>query len=618
MPPLDQVHSARSRLEQVQTALSAGIPAPSDAKPPAMLRGARASHSTKFQGYAVNVPVSAGACVPALLLNPRREPGQHGSIPAVRISHAPLEGSPVDGKSGHRPAAPTVIDLPDSARNEAASATSYLGTLDAPLTRILEEVIEHFPATYSAAGELPLAGGHCTSQQVSDFIRTGRAPRGAPNSIDFLKAVFTRFAVHLGHPDQEGLQRFLVELSAVRTPQEFEHLIPYYFAPSAGEVMRFVPPPFAPAPGVDLTRGIHYADFLTASGMPADAFERLAGNLSPRAPFFAGVFSDPAHKRWGVDFFTQVGAQLKTCSGGEAAAVVLFHPDCYGIRYDASKSPIKGSGITHISVMAISPQGDVCLNHQESISIAKGGAVRNLMTGSLGLVSESYDTRPLFQRVSDAFNCPSPAELPVDFSFNLHGGPNGMVTKVADFAAFQTFTRQLADTSRGNDGLVMLYAADPDHRLTDHAQLLRTNPAMDPALGERFARQPLMQPPGGVSPDRVTDYSNNCTLTTLLVLQHAGCQALPAGVKVSASMRLHEMQAILLQSGLLPDTDPNLPKMALACAKGPDDLTSKSFMMMGSRQSMEPGKGYPPDIPSEASHAFHGQAKTQPNPQARL
>jgi hypothetical protein len=616
--PLEQAHSAASRLQQVQAALTAGALLQPDQPVSSALPNARASHSTKFQGYAVHV--NTAERTPALLLTPQREAGPGESTSPVLIAHGPLHGSPANGEAAQaHPAAPKVLDaqlLPQG--SEAAGRTRYVGTIDAALTRILEDVIEQFPATWSAAGELPLAGGHCTRQQVQDFIDTGRVPRGAPNSIDFLKAVFGGFAVHLGREDKEGLHRFLVELSAVRTPEEFEQLIPYYFAPSKGEVMRFVPPPFAPAPGTDLTRGIHYADFRAASGMAHEAFERLAGNLSPRAPFFAKVFSDPVHARWGTDFFTQLGAQLKACSGREAAAVVLYHPDCYGIRYDASKSLIKGSGITHISVMAISPQGEVCLNHQESINIAKGGAVRNLMLGSLGLVCESYDTSALFQRVADAFKWPSPAELPVDFSFRLHGGPNGMVTKIADFSEFESFTRQLADTSRSNDGLMLLYAADPDHVLTRQTQHLQSNSPMEPALGERFAKQPLMPPPGGVSPHRATDYSNNCTLTTLLVLQRAGCKALPPDVKISASLHLYELQAIMLRSGLLPDTDPDLPNMARATAKNPDDLAPKSFKMIGSRQSTEPGKGYPPDIPSDASLAFQRRIEPEPLPRARL
>jgi len=446
-----------------------------------------------------------------------------------------------------------------------------------------------------------------TDGQIVQYAQKGTVPRGAPGKLDLDKALLgSRARAGVGQPGgatEAELRSFLVELDAVRTPQELDALKAYKFALHDGKAGRFLPPPFAPAPGTDLTTLRHYQDLHQASGLGAGVFDRLCEALSPRLPFLAKVFSEPKHLAWGRAFFDRIGKELNACADGEAAAVVFYYPDCYGVKRDGKGESIAGTGITHISVMALTKGGDVSVNHQESITFGSG-ARRNLMTGSLGLVSGSFDTRSEHERVAAAYQGKAPDELPVDQSFRLHGGPAGMVTRLSSFDGFRALTEQLAQRAAGAEGLSLLYAADPDHvigRVVDEFNTGKLNEkGLVEALGQRtrFMSQPDVRSLDGDPRQGHLDYTNNCTFTTLLALKAGGCRALVNPERITSSSSLAVLQTVLLRSELMPYTDPGLPSRAQATwTDGGDGIKTSSFMIMGTQQATQPGKGIPAHIP---------------------
>lgn len=538
-------------------------------------------------------------------MNPTRSSSRVGTAPQIASGQPLALANDGKGVVIGEPGAPRIVLQHQPAQQPVVlnAQSPSLGTLDEGMAQVIAGVVAEFPSDYSPAGSQPPSRRQWSPDEVAGFIRRGTIPRGAPNELDFMKRLFTQMALHLGTPGDAGLQRFLVASSASRSMQDFSALVRYYFAAPGGGELRFLPPPFAPAPGADLAPLKHYGDFRKASGLGEAAFERLCGQLSPRAPFFEKVFADPAHKAWGQAFFTEVGKTLHQCGPGEAAAVVLYHRDCYGIRRDEKGNENVGKGITHISVMALSPNGDVCVNHQESITFASG-ASRNLMTGSLGLVSDGYDTRNMHERVAGALGGKAPAELPVDQSFRLHGGPAGMVTRIRSFEAFQAHTAHLERRGASEEGLSMLYAADPDHVIRDVAHGFQTGKLDQKGMVEamdrrtRLRAQPDVPALDGKPGSAHLDYTNNCTFTTLLALKAGGCDALDKPQRIASSSSLHELQQVLLDSRLMPYTDPTLPQRARSTwADGGDKIVTKSFLMIGTGQATQMDKGIPADIP---------------------
>lgn len=329
-----------------------------------------------------------------------------------------------------------------------------------------------------------------------------------------------------------------------------------------------------------------------ASGMDWRPFARLCDQLAERVPFFTHAVRS-RRLEWWTAFFTGLGERLATCKDGEAVAAICYHPQCYG-------------DVTHISVMAITPAGDLTVNHQESITVdPTAPPVRNFMQGTLGIACDSYVTHDWLSKAEEAFGREFPDELPVMRSFRLWGEPKVMFSKLGDYAGARRFTEGMVRSCEGDAWKKKAYAPDADAVLRGHGMAEARGESLPPedralAAARRRAQPADILPPGAERRASDSDYSNSCTLTTQLFLYYGKCEDLHPDCRdwISPSLDLATMLEIWLRSRLIPDTPDDLPRRARAAwGKDGDEIRTKSFLIIGCNQARHPGKGVPPHIP---------------------
>jgi hypothetical protein len=341
------------------------------------------------------------------------------------------------------------------------------------------------------------------------------------------------------------------------------------------------------------------------SGMKPEAFDRLFWELYRQAPFMRdGLLG--RRPEWIHAFFVQLAPLLARCGKGEGVAVVLFHPDCYGVKSDDKGREIRGSGITHISVMAVSPAGELCVNHHESITFNPNvKARRGLMASSVGISCDSMDNLAQYERASRELGARVPAELPVMRSYRLWGEPKAAMDGLGSFDGFRAHTEKEVAYCAEAEGLKRLYCSDPDHIKRDGGAAAAVGRPLSAeiarAVEARASAQPVgVLPPGAERRASPLDYSNNCTLTTLLALKAGKCWSISEEIAgwISPSLPLYALHQIFHQIGLMPDTPPNLADRAYEkWTHGGDGITAAAFMIIGNTQACRPGQGISPHVP---------------------
>jgi hypothetical protein len=553
----------------------------------------------------------------AVLETARPEPGSE-SI-QVLLRHGPLtrsENESFEPLNSHNdpdvPAAPKFSKVSPGANTH----TIDLGQLPSSAAESLAKVINHFSDWYSLRGE---EGRPAVSRMDKEALRAylleGKVSAGAPNEFDFVLHAVEAWAKSLGE-GAPGFGEFLLKLNQSTLPHELGELISQYFKPSETGELVFSPPATNPARQASLEGTRFYAEYRAASGLGETSFRKLTSALASKGVIFGQIFDSPSDKRWGVEFFTKLGARLKDCAPGEAVACVCYHADTYRVQTDKSTGkPVSGTGATHVSVMAITPDGEVSISHHESIvTSARAGSVRNLMPGTLGLPANTYDTTEHHQYVAKRKGGRLPRTLPIQKSYDLTGPPSVMFSKISSFSSFKEFGDRLNRQSLSRKGLHWTYASDADLSLNAVAKGVKHGLPIENAsqlVGPRFHSQPNVAAPGEADERALLAYSNNCLLLSLRALQAGGCAVL-ANVDLSRPMTLGDLMAIGQKAGLVPDTPENIADIMErerhTYVTGPDGATVLEQGLKATPPSSwtrHPDAGYPADVPRNEIAEWH-------------
>lgn len=454
--------------------------------------------------------------------------------------------------NAQRPAAPAFGPRAGSCPDPLPAQSHDLGELTPVLLAAVMRAIAKQSENHSTGGSSMMVDKPLwTRDEVLRFLADGTVPRGAPDSVDFMKLLLDDIASLLGrgHPHLKPFRAALQHATDARTLFE---LVQRAFSPGqTGEIsFRYQSQPLAPVPGTGLANTRFYQDFRAAFGLDDNVFSRLARELEIKGLIFRDIFDSPDDRSWGLSFFAQLGQRLRECAPGEGVAAVMWHQDTY-------------AGVTHISVLAASPQGEITINHQESIVIGKDKPVDGLMPAALGVPSNTYDTTLLHEAMLKGTGIGVPEVLPVRGSYERTGPPSAIFSRLRAFGALQAFNDRLAAEGLGPKGRQWLYAADPClHTGEVKASLARgmaiRDEHIDALLKGRFAQEPSILPPGIDAADAYGHYVNNCLELTVRALMAGDSVDLPASTKFDTTRRISEAGRVLFAAGLMPDTDPLL------------------------------------------------------------
>ncbi|WP_194711325.1 hypothetical protein [Noviherbaspirillum soli] len=456
--------------------------------------------------------------------------------------------------NAQRPAAPAFGPRAGSSPDPLHAQSHDLGELSPVLLAAVMRAIAGQGENHSTGGSSMIVDKPLwTRDEVLRFLADGTVPRGAPDSVDFMKPLLDDIAILLGG-ENPYLKPFRAALQHANDAHTLFELVQGAFWPDPkGEIsFRYQPPALAlaAAPGTGLANTRFYQDFRAALGLDDKVFSRLAGELEVKGLIFRDIFDSRDDRSWGLSFFGQLGQRLRECVPGQGVAAVMWHQDTY-------------AGITHISVLAASPQGEITINHQESIVIGKDKPVDGLMPAALGVPSNTYDTTQLHEAMLKGTGMGMPEVLPVRASYERTGPPSAIFTRLRAFAALQAFNDRLAAEGLGLKGKQWLYAADPClHTGEVKASLARgmavRDAHVDALLKGRFAQEPNILPPGIDAADAYGHYVNNCLELTVRALMAGDSVDLPAGTAFDTTRRISEAGRVLFAAGLMPDTDPRL------------------------------------------------------------
>lgn len=455
--------------------------------------------------------------------------------------------------SAQRPAAPAFGPRSGSSADPLPAQSHDLGELTPVLLAAVMRAIARQSENHSTGGGSMIVDKPLwTRDEVLRFLADGTVPRGAPDSVDFMKPLLDDIASLLGrgHPH---LSPFREALQHANDAEKVFDLVQCAFWPDhKGEISFRYQPPLSPVPvpGTGLADTRFYQTFRAAFAMDDKVFSRIASELEIKGLIFRDIFDSPADQSWGLSFFGQLGQRLRECAPGEGVAAVMWHQDTY-------------AGVTHISVLAASLQGEITINHQESIVIGKDKPVDGLMPAALGVPSNTYDTTRLHEAMLNGTGMGMPEVLPVRASYERTGPPSAIFTRLRAFAALQAFNDRLAAEGLGPKGRQWLYAADPClHTGEVKASLTRgmavRNAHIDALLKGRFIQEPNILPPGIDATDAYGHYVNNCLELTVRALMAGDSVDLPASTRFDTTRRISEAGRVLFAAGLMPDTDPLL------------------------------------------------------------
>lgn len=396
---------------------------------------------------------------------------------------------------------------------------------------------------YSLRGDKPIDRSLLTAEDLRAFLIDGQVPRHAPNCVDFVKAVLVAWARLEGPP--RAVMRFAASLADCRYPQDVGALAQAHFGADENGVIQFRPGKEVTAPEC-LDNKRFYSQFLDASGLSKEVFDKMCADLAAKGLIFGEIFEHD--ETWGTTFFSGLGQRLRACQPHEGVGAVCYHKDTYP------------GDITHVSMIAFSPSGDVAICHHESIAMSKDSPIDNLMHSTAGVPSNSYDTADIHKRVlgSDV------KKLPIMASYESSGPPMVKFTSLGDFGALRDFNEETTRDAFTN-AKEFLYATDPDQHLLEMKGAWRNGMHPKEAKDNRFPHEPLRLPPGEKDKTSAGAYTNNCAAYTLRCLQAGGCKDLPTSLGHVSELRLSEVADTLLQAGLMPCTDPKAAeKMDLA------------------------------------------------------
>ncbi|HEX8884307.1 MAG TPA: hypothetical protein VF797_07450, partial [Noviherbaspirillum sp.] len=447
--------------------------------------------------------------------------------------------------NAQRPAAPAFGPRAGSSFDPVPAQSHDLGELTPILLAAVMRAIARQSENHSTGGSGMIVDKPLwTRDEVLRFLADGTVPRGAPDSVDSMKPLLDDIATLLGrgHPH---LSPFRAALQHANDAQAVFDLVQCAFWPDhQGTIsFRYQPPPaLVPVPGAGLADTRFYQAFRTASGLDDKVFSRLASELEINGLIFRDIFDSPADRSWGLSFFGQLGQRLRECAPGEGVAAVMWHQDTY-------------AGITHISVLAASPQGEITINHQESIVIGKDKPVDGLMPAALGVPSNTYDTTRLHEAMLKGTGMGMPEVLPMRASYERTGPPSAIFTRLRAFAALQAFNDRLAAEGLGPKGRQWLYAADPClHTGEVKASLARgmavREAHIDALLKGRFIQEPSILPPGIDATEAYGHYVNNCLELTVRALMAGDSVDLPASTTFDTTRRISEAGRVLFAAGL--------------------------------------------------------------------
>jgi hypothetical protein len=452
------------------------------------------------------------------------------------------------------------------------------------LARVIED--EEF-RLYSLRGNKPIEKRLLTTEDLRAFLINGQAPRHAPNCVDFAKAVLVAWARLEGPP--RAVMRFAASLADCRYPQDVSALAQVHFGADDKGVIQFRPGKGLAAPE-RLDNQRFHGQFLEASGLSMEVFDRMCADLAAKGLIFGEVFEH--EETWGTTFFNGLGKRLRACQPHEGVAAICYHQDTY-----------KG-GITHVSLMAFAPDGGASVCHHESIRVSAQDPVSNLMPGIVGVPSNTYDTTDLHQRVLGD-KARELTTLPIRHSYDLSGPPMVQFAHLNNWAALREFNDRTAHESYVN-ARSLAYGTDPDqHLLEKKGAFGRGLTTTVSVPGQRFRHEPLMLPPGETETSSAGAWTNNCAAHTLRCLQAGGCTALPTSREPVGEWRLSEVAEVLLKAGLMPCTDPEVAHIMddAGYRYDPDEgvvVDAGSFLTLAYHWSMSPVGSpgvYPPDVP---------------------
>jgi hypothetical protein len=472
----------------------------------------------------------------------------------------------------------------DLQRFEDVPSTVDLGALSdrhvQALVRVMKREKYHF---YSICGEKPIGPNDLNAQDVWDLLVLGKVPQHAPNCVDLFKEILLEWALLDASP--EALRDFAAQLADARFPQDVAALAQSHLQPDDWGQMRFIGARSI-APSGSLEGKRLYETFLRASGLSKEVFDRICTELNDKGLIYGQIFEHD--EQWGTSFFTQLGERLRKCQAHEGVAAVCYHRDTY-----------KG-GVTHVSLLVFSPAGAVAVCHHESIPVSDKGPVDNLMPGTVGVPSDTYNTAKLHKRVLGR----GAEQLPIQVSYDVSGPPMVQFTRVQDFAALQDFNQRAA-LSGFAQARQLPYATDPDQHLLEYKGALLNGiirVARVPSH-KRFQDEPLRLAPGERDPSSAGAYTNNCAAYVVRCLQAGGCDALPDHIGNVSAMTLSDIASLLLRAGLMPCTDPDVATQMdqAGYVLSEDEVVSAhagSFLTLAYAWSNDSdGKGYPPHVP---------------------
>ncbi|MFP8834330.1 hypothetical protein ACLIJR_08675 [Hydrogenophaga sp. XSHU_21] len=471
--------------------------------------------------------------------------------------------------------------------------SGFLGVLTPRQAKVLAGFVSEPPVHYSVAGRLAgtLPRDRWTTQDIATYLGNGIVPDWGHNCVDFMREVVMALA-ETDCTDARALFAFRRAIDQAHRPEELARLIEQHFQPNAFSYLSFVPPALPPLVPTQLRNTPHFEAFREASGMSAAAFDKLAAHLEQRGLIFTSIFSNPDDKAWGLAFFRGLAERLPSCGANEAVGAVFYHRDMYE------------GNITHVSMLAITPEGDVCISNHESVPLlVDRKPVNNLMPGTLGLPANGYDTEDLFAHMEAKGVGKRHDTLPAMRSYRRTGPPLVMFDKLRDFAALEHRVEAMYSKSFQPDAAQWAYAADPDQRGSEIAagvqggligvgQLVdRLQPStagvpdkdrVRQVLGQRFHAEPAVPPPGEAVHG---SYVNNCSWYTLQALR-AGRSVALGDRRPDSTQSLSDVFRTMRDIGLQPDTDPALgDRMDRLGARPQGDELARhtaSFLMGGS------------------------------------
>lgn len=439
---------------------------------------------------------------------------------------------------------------------------------------------EQLQLNYSLGGEeKALPATVWTLEEFTEYFKTNVVPHGAPNCCDFVAACLAALA-RCEAPDTPGLNTFLYQLGMARRPQDVAELAAAWFKPDKEGFVSFAAPGDPPEPELSdeeliwadslksmrareaeqaksrlesFRKSSNFEAFAQAFGGNREVFESIAAALHQDNSIFDAIFSTGADLAWGCSFFKGLGERLAGCDQGQGVAAVMYHQDTYPGR------------ISHVSAMGFSPLGQVSISHHESIPIAdKPAMVDGLAIGTLGIPACSYNTVSLHNQAQNRAlgQGLQQHELPIYRSYIASGPPMATFTPLGSFEGFAAFNVQLAAQGQGSLGRQWLYGVDPNQKLSELAAGIRAGKVQLTAVqlemlrsDRALAQHPKLPPPGAQGEFVPGLYTNNCGRMTLLALLAGRAPALQ-GVNYSDTMDLVDVACILLQAGLMPNTDP--------------------------------------------------------------